>query len=538
MLKENDILKNKYRILLLLGQGGTSKVWLAEDLELKKKWAVKEMDKNSAAYKNALNRDGRLTEIEILNCLDSPFAPRIVDSYEDAQMKCVVMDYVEGRTLASMLEDGTIPKDPEILISWTMDICSLLSYLHRKNIVYRDMKPANIILTADGSIKVVDYGIAKYAEPGQYQDEAAVGTRGYAAPEQYRKMSGPKSDIYSVCITLYQLLTGIKKPEKLSPASIGRNRGRLPEGLIAIIEKGCEEDPENRFESMDALRNALSEYESYDENRMNMLRKKLRRARLLKTAAATLFILGLLLFTIGVGQDSVRYKRLVSPELSGREMSAETYIEAAGLKPYSPTACEKLLEFCQADGLTSEELQAVEAVYTKYARLQWVKTKSYADLSAKIALSVLCSTENPADASAALSAACPYLKNCCETKFAAPLVKGLYAMAGTSAAKREISAAEAGILLDSLAAMTESIGDRFGKNVNAENLRLYLITVSFLKEHFSAFSSAGQEAALKSVLTKIQADAEALQLEAENELLRAQLFENIAVLFAGGEAWG
>ncbi len=527
MLKEKDILKGKYQILSLVGRGGMSVVWLAEDLELKKKWAVKEIDKTSAAYRNARSRDGQLTEIEILNCLDSPFAPRIVDCFEDDRVKCVVMDYIEGRSLASMLEDGTIPKDPELILSWMMDICSLLSYLHKKNIVYRDMKPANILLTADGSVKVVDYGIAKFAQPGHYEDEAAVGTKGYAAPEQYRKISSPRSDIYSVCVTLRQLLAGTKRP-----VGAGRSLQNLPAGLAAILEKGCEKDPEKRFETVDQLRDALSSFEKFDELHVRGLRRKIRTARVLKTAAVVCFTLGLLLFTAGVGQDSVEYKRLVSTDAPEASQRIAAYREAARLKPYSPTACAKMLECCREDGLSSAEMQEIGGIYEVYRKYQWIPTRSYADLSREIALALLCDSEELQPAAKALAQARSYLENCCAAKDSDDLAKGLLVMARVWAGEQYVSEDNAENFLDIISGMTDCIGVRFGRRAAAENLRLYALTAEFLQDYAQSFAAAGREDEAKIILSRVLAEAEKLKLQSPEAALR---LDEIAGQPAGGK---
>lgn len=261
MLKQNDLLLNKYKILSIIAKGGMGYVWLAEDVTLKKHWAVKEIYKSSKEYKASVNPDGTLTEIEILTLLDNPYAPRIVDRYEDDEVLAVVMDYVEGKNLLQVVkEDG--PQDEEKVIEWAMCICDLLSFLHTHNpkVFYNDIKPENIILKDDGSIKVIDFGISKM--PEKYPNKTPIGTPGYASPEHYRGNTDARSDIYSLGFTMYHLLTA--DSPCVNNFKMPKLRTQLPgasKKLEEIIEKATQRSPEKRFQTAAELRQALFDYQ-------------------------------------------------------------------------------------------------------------------------------------------------------------------------------------------------------------------------------------------------------------------------------------
>lgn len=265
MLKESDVLLGKYKLISLIATGGMGNVWLAEDLTLKKKWAVKEIFKDSKEYKASVNPDGTLTEIEILTALDNPYAPRIVDRYEDTNTLAVVMDYVEGQNLLQIIKDEG-PQDENKVIEWAICICDLLSFLHNlsPSIIYNDMKPENIILKSDGSIKVIDYGIAKI--PDKYPNTTPIGTPGYASPEHYQGKTDARSDIYSLGVTIYHLLTGDNPAVK--NFRLPQLRSTLPRAskkLEAIISTATQKSPDKRFQTAAEFKDALQKYQMSEQ---------------------------------------------------------------------------------------------------------------------------------------------------------------------------------------------------------------------------------------------------------------------------------
>ena len=260
MLEVNDILLEKYKIEKLIASGGMGNVWLASDLLLNKNWAVKEILKSSDEFKASVNSDGTLTEVEILTMLDNPYAPRIVDKIENSEIIAVIMDYIEGENLLQVhAKEGR--QDEVKVVEWAVCICDLLSFLHTlpQPVIYNDVKPENIILKADGNIKVIDYGIAKI--PNRYPNKTPIGTKGYASPEHYKGETDARSDIYSLGITMYQLLTGDNPCVKgFNPKPLAEFIPSANSKLQEIISKATDRDPKKRYQSAAELRAVLLDY--------------------------------------------------------------------------------------------------------------------------------------------------------------------------------------------------------------------------------------------------------------------------------------
>ncbi len=249
----NGLFDGKYRILRPLGQGGMSTVYLAENVKLGTLWAIKEINKNS--------KIDILVEPNILKRLNHPALPRIFDIIEDDDSIYIIVDYIEGTSLDVELgKRGKYPEDK--VIGFALEICDVLQYLHTQKpnpIIYRDMKPGNIILSKDGAIKLIDFGIAReYKEENSF-DTVYIGTRGYAAPEQYGTgQTNERTDIYSLGVTLYHLVTG-KSPND-PPYEIKSIRlfdSDLSEELDGIIIKCTRQDPEERYFNVTELVNDL-----------------------------------------------------------------------------------------------------------------------------------------------------------------------------------------------------------------------------------------------------------------------------------------
>ena len=190
----------RYRIEKELGRGGEAVVYLATDLHLGKRWALKAVRNKEA--------EG---ETELMKRLDHPSLPRIVDILEKDSVRILIMDYVEGETLAELLKRAG-PFREEAVREWMYRLAGVLEYLHGQTppIIYRDMKPANVIRKPDGSLILLDLGIAREYKNDREQDTAVLGTRGYAPPEQYgNAQTDIRSDIYSLGMTAAELLTGI-----------------------------------------------------------------------------------------------------------------------------------------------------------------------------------------------------------------------------------------------------------------------------------------------------------------------------------------
>ena len=161
MLEIGSLLDGKYKILNKIGQGGMSIVYLAMNEKANKQWAIKEMRKEK--NKNCeVMRQSLITETNLLKELKHPYLPSIADIIENEDTIIIVMDYVEGRALSDILsEKGTI--DEASVVEYAIQLCDVLDYLHSQNppIIYRDLKPSNIILKPDGKITLIDFGTAR-----------------------------------------------------------------------------------------------------------------------------------------------------------------------------------------------------------------------------------------------------------------------------------------------------------------------------------------------------------------------------------------
>ena len=157
MAERGTIIEGKYEVLKLIGKGGMSKVYLAMDKNLNKQWAIKEIERKAYDKNNEVVVASAMAEANMMKKLDYPSLPRIVDIIEKENVIYVVMDYIEGETLSSVLsKEGAQPQ--EVVIEWAKELCRVLDYLHTQNppIIYRDMKPANIMLQPNGNIKLID----------------------------------------------------------------------------------------------------------------------------------------------------------------------------------------------------------------------------------------------------------------------------------------------------------------------------------------------------------------------------------------------
>lgn len=266
MSVEGKVIDGKYKIIELVGEGGMSYVYLARDKRLNKQWAVKQIK-----YKKNTNRkvvySTFIKEANLLKNLDHPLLPRIVDIIkEDNDNIYVIMDYIEGITLSEALELYGL-QSQETIVSWGIQICDVLAYLHsrKKPIIFRDLKPSNIMLTPEGKIKVIDFGTAIEYTEGQ-DNEICLGTPGYAPPEQFKESKEKvdnRSDIFAFGKTLFHLLTG-KKPKKGEDISIRSVNSELSDGLEKIIDKCTKNNPYERYQNIDEVLYDLKHYKELE----------------------------------------------------------------------------------------------------------------------------------------------------------------------------------------------------------------------------------------------------------------------------------
>lgn len=284
MTRAGTVIGGKYEILKKIGQGGMSTVYVAMDTRLNKQWAIKEIKKSKEQDTKTLLRSLQM-EANILKMVDHPVLPRIVDVIHHEGTVYVVMDYIEGRTLSEIIKkEGAQPQ--EKVVEWAKDLCSALEYLHSMNppIIYRDMKPSNIMVKPNGKVKLIDFGTAKEFDVDSLADTTALGTRGYAAPEQFGDAKGrgiyktdARTDIYSLGATLYHILTGknpSEPPYVMKP--IREWNPMLSGGLEKIIIKCTMANPDERYQNCTELLYALEHYEELDDAFRKECLKKMR----------------------------------------------------------------------------------------------------------------------------------------------------------------------------------------------------------------------------------------------------------------------
>ena len=204
MAKIGAIIDGKYEILKQIGMGGMSTVYLAMDQHLNKQWAVKEIRLRADDRESRVIIQSLIAEANLMKKLDHPALPRIVDIIDSRDTIYVIMDYIEGEPLSRILErEG--PQPEEDVLEWARQLCDVLSYLHTRKppVIYRDMKPGNIMIRPDGNIRLIDFGIAREYKEGKTSDTVALGTKGYAAPEQFggQGQTDARTDIYSLGVT-------------------------------------------------------------------------------------------------------------------------------------------------------------------------------------------------------------------------------------------------------------------------------------------------------------------------------------------------
>lgn len=311
MLEIGSLVDGKYKILSVVGRGGMSTVYMAINEKANKTWAIKEVRKDGVVNFAAV-RQSLVTEANILKRLKHPHLPSIVDVIEDSQTFLIVMDYIEGRSLSDTLKEyGAQPQ--ELVIQWAKQLCDVLGYLHTRTppIIYRDMKPSNIMLKPDGNIMVFDFGTAREFKAKQMKDTICLGTVGYAAPEQFGGMGSTdaRTDIYCLGATLYHLVTGknpSEPPYEIRP--IRQINPALSSGLERIIMKCTQRNPDDRYQSAEELLYALSHYEKIDEEYRKRQKRRLKTFIAAASCAAVFAIGGLVLQGVAtkLGTDTYR----------------------------------------------------------------------------------------------------------------------------------------------------------------------------------------------------------------------------------------
>jgi serine/threonine protein kinase len=251
----------RFMILRTIGQGGMGAVYKAQDLKRRTVCAIKEMSLSMVPPEDREKAVHNFkTEAQMLSSLKHPNLPSVAGYFAEGMRHFLVMEYIEGLTLDEYLLRNDAPFSEGRVLGWARQLCNVLTYLHSQQppIIFRDMKPGNIMLMRDGRVKLIDFGIARFFRYMGAQDTQLLGTPGYAPPEQYGKAQTDKrSDIYSLAMTLFQLMTNT-----LSEKGFGLNDVHTLYPFISLhvaraLEKATSLAPEDRFQSAEDFRRAL-----------------------------------------------------------------------------------------------------------------------------------------------------------------------------------------------------------------------------------------------------------------------------------------
>lgn len=349
MAQIGSVIDNKYEILKQIGKGGMSTVYLAMDKRLNKQWAVKEINKAVNDKNNEVVVQSLLAEANLMKRLDHPSLPRIVDIIDNGRTIYVIMDYIEGESLDKILNTNG-PQPQALVVEWAKQLCDVLSYLHNQKppIIYRDMKPANIMLKPEGKLKLIDFGIAREYKQNNMTDTVSLGTRGYAAPEQFGGMgqTDARTDIYCLGVTLYHLLTGqnpAEPPYELYP--IRQWNPSFSSGLEYIVQKCTQLNPDDRYQNCDELMYALEHYDEMDENYRKKEKKKLTGFITVTAFSLVMFIAGIVFMFLSISENNRDYDSKINiSTATDYNSKIEIYKEAINLYPYRTEAYIKMLE--------------------------------------------------------------------------------------------------------------------------------------------------------------------------------------------------
>lgn len=354
----NDIIDSKYEILKLLNTGGmNSAIYLALDKKLNRQWAIKKVRKSSSQTTSML-----MAEASIMKNLDHPMLPRIVGIEEDPKFFYIIMDFVQGENLKTVVTSSG-PQAQDTVVSWGVKLCDVLTYLHGKGIVYRDMKPANIMLSPDGNIKLIDFGIAREYKENASEDTTALGTEGYAAPEQYegKGQTDARTDVYGMGITLFQLLTGVNPSSyQENIFSIRLQNPNLSSGLDKIILKCTNKDPKKRYQSTEELKKALLNYRKLDDKFLKKQKRVIKKFFTLLGLSTLCFVIAGGSFIASYFQKNNRYSAL----LSGVPSKANI-IKAIDVKPSETAGYVALLNYYGKE-IDQNELSEFSHIYGEH----------------------------------------------------------------------------------------------------------------------------------------------------------------------------
>jgi serine/threonine-protein kinase len=259
------MVQGRYAVIRLLGQGGMGAVYQVADSRIGGKlWAMKEM--SDAAITNPQEKAAAVAafgqEAQLLARLDHSNIPKVSDFFTEAGKHYLVMEFVPGEALDDRMARQATPFSEGDVRAWALQLCDVLQYLHDQNppVIFRDLKPGNFMITPQGQLKLIDFGIARLFKPGKPGDTMVMGTPGYAPPEQYGKgQTDARSDVYSLGVVLHTLLTNHDPATTPFALPLVRqlNAAVSPQ-MEGVIQTATRLDPVQRYQTAAQMRAALT----------------------------------------------------------------------------------------------------------------------------------------------------------------------------------------------------------------------------------------------------------------------------------------
>lgn len=414
------VMDGAYRVTKnIAAMGGMSNVYLVEDTTLGKEWILKQiLDPShfegrvppSDLRKAQLDYRALHQEAQIMKGLSHPGIPRITSIKNDKvnRSSYIIMDYVDGKSALRMLQNYSVIEE-STAVRWALQLCSILAYLHNKSnpIVYRDLKPANIMIGTNNSVNLIDFGTAEIITPDNEYPKEALGTKGYAAYEQRTKKNKltTRSDIFGLGATLYTLLTGME-PNQLEkvkddkgnvlydengkelvkriqpeygPYSIRKVDPRLSKGLEEVVRRCTEPDLVNRYESIEEVITALSSYELLDVDFRKTMQRKVNTSRGFLALGGLLCLGAVIPWMLGVNSEDNAYVNAV--EVANQSGRTEDFLAAIDLKPDRLDPYPGLIESIKQDGqfTSDEERQLLGALNPELTELK--KSDKYPEVA-------------------------------------------------------------------------------------------------------------------------------------------------------------
>jgi len=386
MLEIGSVIDGKYKILNVVGKGGMSIVYLAMNERANKQWAVKEIRKDGSQNYEVVKQN-LVAETDMLKRLHHKNLPSIIDVIDNGDTFLIVMDYIEGVSLNDVL-DSSGAQPQEDVIDWAKQLCDVLGYLHSRQppIVYRDMKPANVMLKPDGNVMLIDFGTAREFKNHSVEDTTCLGTQGYAAPEQFggQGQTDARTDVYCLGATIYHLVTGhnpCKAPYEMYP--IRQWNPSLSSGLEEIILTCTQRNPNDRYQSCEELRYALEHFKDLDIETKKAQTFKWR-TFLVSAILSVVMLIGAITFAVAANIETrSTYDNIV--EESRRRGTTDGLSDAITLDPSRSEAYAQLIALYTEDQeLTAKEFSDIDQIthgkiedFKKSSRVSYAENFAY-----------------------------------------------------------------------------------------------------------------------------------------------------------------